>query len=159
LIPPLSARTLAGQMIRAWDFKQRKNLIVAFLDAVHPGSEDFLERLAAHAAEIAEREAVALIVFSEEPPATLLAHLPAEILVATDMSGRAARAYLGEDALAPSGQQRMGMFVADRYGELYAQWIIPAGGVLPGAGEVLSSLRQVELACEECGVSLWPVPE
>jgi hypothetical protein len=159
LIPPLTARTLAGQMIRAWDFKQKKNLVIAFLDAVHPESEDFLKRLAARAAEIAEQEALALFVFSEVPPAELLAPLPAEFVVAMDMSGRAARAYLGEDAFGPSGQQRSGVFVADRYGELYAQWIIPAGGALPGAGVVLSWLRQIELACEECGVSHWPAPE
>jgi hypothetical protein len=159
LIPPLTAKTLAGQVIRAWDFKQKKNLIIAFLGAAHPESEGFLKRLAARAAEIAEQEAVALIVFSETPPASLLAHLSSGIAVAIDMSGRAARAYLGEDAFGPSGQQRLGVFVADRYGELHAQWVVPAGGALPGAGEVLSWLRQVELACEECGVSHWPAPE
>jgi len=159
LIPPLTARTLAGEMVRAWDFKQKKNLVIAFLDAAHPGSENFLERLVARAGEIAEQEAVALIAFSQATPATLLVHLPAEIVVATDMSGRAARAFLGEDAFGSTGQQRFGVFVADRYGELYAQWIISSGGALPGAGEVLGWLRQIELACEECGVSHWPAPE
>ena len=146
-------------MICAWDFKQKRNLVIVFLDALHPKSEDFLKRLAARAAEMAEQEAVVLIVFSEVPPATLLSHLPAEFVVAMDMSGRAARAYLGKDAFGPSGQQRSGAFVADRYGELYAQWIVPAGEALPGAGEILSWLWQIELACEECGVSHWPSSE
>lgn len=159
LIPPLTARTPAGQTIRAWDFKQKKNLVILFLDATHPESEEFIERLVARAAEIAEEEAVALVVFSGNLPATLPAHLPAEIIVATDMSGRAARAYLGEDAFGVLGQQRLGAFVADRYGELYAQWVVSAGGALPGIREILSYLRQIELACEECGVSHWPAGE
>lgn len=159
LIPPLTARALAGQMVRAWDFKQKRNLVIAFLDALHPKSEDFLKRLAARAAEMAEQEAVVLIVFSQTPSATLLAQLPAEFVVTMDVNGRAARVYLGEDAFGPSGQQQSGVFVADRYGELYAQWIVPASEALPGAGEILSWLRQIELACEECGVSHWPSSE
>jgi hypothetical protein len=159
LIPPLTARTLAGQMICAWDFKQKKNLVIAFLDAAHLGSEDFLECLIARSAEMAEQEAVALIIFSGAPPVMLPALLSTEITVATDMSGRAARAFLGEDVFGASGQKGSGVFVADRYGELHAQWIVPAGGALPGAGEILSWLRQIELACEECGVSHWLAPE
>ena len=159
LIPPLTARTLAGRTVSAWDFKQKKNLVIAFLDAGHPGTKDFLARLASRAADIAEQEAVALIVFSEVPSAALLTDLHAEFFAATDVSGRAARAYLGEDVLGPSGQLRSGVFVADRYGELCAQWIVPADAALPGAGEILSWLRQIELACEECGVSHWPSPE
>jgi hypothetical protein len=161
LIPPLTARTPAGQTIRAWDFKQKKNLVVVFLDAAHPETEEFIQRLMARTAEIAEQEAIALVVFSGNPPVMLPTHLPAEIIVATDMSGRAARAYLGEDAFGVSGQQRSGAFVADRYGDLHAQWVVSAsaGGALPGIGEILSYLRQIELACEECGVSHWAVGE
>ena len=156
LIPPLTARTFTGRRVHAWDFKQKKNLVIAFLDATHPESEDFFKRLAARAAEIAEQEAVAFIVFSDSPSTALLTNLPQEFVVATDVGGRAARSYLGEDAFGPFGLQRSGVFVADRYGELYAQWIVSSGEALPGAGEVLSWLRQIELACEECGVSHWP---
>jgi hypothetical protein len=159
LIPPLSATTLAGRRISAWDFKQKKNLVIAFLDVGHPGSKDFLGRLASRASDMAEQEAVALIVFSEAPSATLLTDLPAEFVAATDISGRATWAYLGADAFGPSGQLRSGVFIADRYGELCAQWIVPASGALPGAGEILSWLGQIELTCEECGVSHWPFSE
>jgi hypothetical protein len=154
IIPPLTARTSSGQTVRAWDFKQKKNLVTAFLHAGCRRCEGFAEKLVARAAELAEREAVALVVFPE-PPAPVIGALPAQIIVAADMSGRSQRAYLGEDAFGPAGLERVGVFVADRYGELYAQWVGREEGALPGIGEILSWLSQIELACEECGVSHW----
>ncbi len=152
IIPPLTARTPTGQTMRAWDFKQKKNLVIAFLHAGCARCQDFFEKLAGHAAELAEREAVALVVFPE-PPALASASLPPQVIVAADMTGRSERAYLGEDALGPAGQERVGVFVADRYGELYAQWVAREEAGLPGVAEVLDWLGQVQVVCEECGVS------
>lgn len=151
----MTARTAAGETLRAWDYKQKKNLVIAFLHAGCPRCEHFLERLAARAAELAEREAMALVVFPE-PPALTIGSLPAQIVLGADVSGRSQRAYLGEDAFGPAGLERVGVFVADRYGELYAQWVGREEGAVPGIGEVLSWLSQIEVACEECGVSHWP---
>src|SRR5713226_4093564 len=117
--------------------------------------EVFNKPLAARAAELAEREAQALVVFAEAA-ALRVENLPAQVVVAADMSGRSQRAYLGDDAFGQAGQERLGVFVADRYGELYAQWVAREEGGLPGVGEVLEWLGQIQLACEECGVSEWP---
>jgi len=155
LIPPLTARTPAGQIVRVWDFKQKKNLVIALLDAGCSRDVNFAERLMTRASQIAEQESAALVVFSSAPPASLPAASPAEIIVATDMTGRAARAYLGEDAFGPAGQQRSGVFVADCYGELYAQWVVAGNVPLPGVDEILSWLGQIEVACEGCGVPSW----
>ncbi|HET6199256.1 MAG TPA: hypothetical protein VFD93_02870, partial [Candidatus Acidoferrales bacterium] len=65
--------------------------------------------------------------------------------------------YLGTEALGPNGQVRQGVFVADRYGELYAQWIVEKDGELPRMSAILKALEQVEVACEECQVSVWPI--
>jgi len=155
-IPPLTARTATGEILRSGDYRQKKNLVVAFLHAGCPRCESYLENLAARAAELAEREAVAVVVTAESPPAGLQERLPAPILVAADMSGRSQRAYLGQEAFGPAGQELVGVFVADRYGELYAQWVAREEDGLPGAGQVLDWLGQIQLACEECGVSHWP---
>ncbi len=152
LIPPLTARTPAGQTVRAWDFKQKKNLIIAFLHTGCRGCQGFIAKLAARAAELAERDAQALVVFAE-PAAPSGENLPAQILLATDMSGRSQRAYLGAEAFGPAGLERIGVFVADRYGELYAQWVARGDDGLPGAGEVLEWLGQIQVACEECGAA------
>jgi len=30
LIPPVTARTAEGRIVRAWDYKQKRNLVIAF---------------------------------------------------------------------------------------------------------------------------------
>ena len=47
--------------------------------------------------------------------------------------------------------------ITDRYGELYAQWVGADEAALPGMPDVLGWLGQIQVACEECGVSHWPV--
>ena len=142
-IPPLTARTPTGHVVRAWDYKPKKNVVVAFLHADCRRCEHFLLRCAESAVQLTEREAVALVIFSEVPPAALTGNLPREVVAAAEMGGHAQRDYLGKDAFGPAGQQRVGVFVADRYGELVAQWV---GGddALPGIGDALSWLSRIE---------------
>ncbi len=33
LIPPVTARTAEGRIVRTWDYKQKRNLVIAFLRA------------------------------------------------------------------------------------------------------------------------------
>ena len=79
LIPPLTLRTSQGRTIRAEDFKQKKNLVIAFLDADCTLCGDFLSRLAARAADLREKEAVALVAFLEPPLLSVAGNLPQEI--------------------------------------------------------------------------------
>jgi len=155
VIPPLTARLPTGDAIRAWDFKQKKNLVIAFLHSDCKACGSFLEQLALRALELAEAETVALAIFSKSPWSRILSPLPREILAAADTTGRSQLAYLEENVLGPAGQQRVGVFITDRYGELYAQWVGWEPESLPQADEVFVWLAQVEMACEEDGVSHW----
>ena len=155
LIPPLSVHAPDGRTIRAWDFKQKKNLVVAFLDTDCELCADFLRQLAGRAADLRERETVALAVFLAPPPAVLTDSLPKEIVAGCDMSGYGARAYLGDDAFSARGLVRRGVFVADRHGELFAQWPLVTHN-FPTLAEIFSSLDQTEMACEECSAPAWP---
>jgi hypothetical protein len=155
LIPPLSLHAPDGRTIRAWDFKQKKNLVIAFLDVDCALCADFLRQLAARAADLREKETVALAVFLAPPPAAVTDSLPKEIIAGCDMSGHGARAHLGDDAFSANGLVRRGVFVADRYGELFAQWPL-AAHKFPALAEIFDSLDQIEMACEECSTALWP---
>ena len=152
LIPPLTIRTIAGRNVQAWDYKQKKNLVIVFLHAGCASCEDFLVRLSSRAGDLKEKEAAALFVYLETPRMPVAATVSAEIVVGADMSGRSQRAYIGEDAVLGVA---LGVFVADRYGELNAQWIVGADHQFPGTAEIVSWLEHIELACEECGVSHW----
>jgi hypothetical protein len=154
LIPPLSLHTPDGITIRAWDFKQKKNLVITFLDAECALCEEFVQRLAARAGELREKEAIALIVFLVPPPRAIADSLPKEIIAGCDMPGHGARAYLGEDTFAARGLVRGGVFVADRYGELFAQWSL-AGHKFPAVEEIFTALEGIQMACEECTAPAW----
>lgn len=110
--------------------------------------------LASSAAAIREREAVALVVFLEQPSQQVTDALPAGIIVGSDVPGSAARAFLGEDAFSARGFVRGGVFVTDRYGELSAQWPIERHK-FPVITEILSALDYVEMACDACATPLW----
>ena len=154
LVPPLTIHTPDGRTVRAWDYKQKKNLVIAFLDTDCGPCEEFLRALVANAAELREKEAVALVVFLEQPARRVTDSLPPGIIVGADMPGNSARAFLGEDAFASSGFVRGGVFVADRYGELFAQWVIERHK-FPAIAEILAALDHVEMACDECSTPLW----
>ena len=153
LIPPLTMRRPDGRLVRAWDFKQKKSLVVVFLDTECDSCEGFLRGLVEHAAALRSKGAVALAAFLEAPPAKLTEGLPEGVFLGADPSGRAARAFLGNDALSGRGLLHPAAFVADRYGELAAQWVV-SEHQFPAAGEILTCLHQLEIACEECSSPL-----
>jgi len=158
MIPPVTARAADGRVVQAWDWKQKRSLLIAFLHAECRECEAFLARVVREAARLAELEATALVILPEPPAVRLSDGMPAHIVLAADVSGRSQRAYLGRDALETSRHARaasIGVFVTDRYGELAAQW---CGGheSLPGMPDALGWLHQVQIACEECGSPHWP---
>lgn len=156
-IPPLTVRSLAGKTVSAWDFKQKRNRVIALVQGNSPTTRRFVRELVAHATDWKEREAVAMIVFPEAPLPDLLGTLPAEVIAGVDTSGRSSSRYLGEGAFEPSGVMRQGVFVADRYGELYARWIIGKDGEFPTIPSIVKALDQIEIACEECHPTQWPL--
>ena len=154
LVPPLTIHTPDGRTVRAWDYKQKKNLVIAFLDTDCAPCEEFLRTFVASGGVLREKEAIALLVFLEQPARRLTDTLPPGIIVGADMPGNAARAFLGQDAFASRGFVRGGVFVTDRYGELFAQWTIERHK-FPAIADILSALDHVEMACDECSSPLW----
>lgn len=154
-IPALTLRTFDGGSVSAWDFKQKRNRMIAFLRADSPAAWNFVKQVVAHSADWKEKEAVGLIVFQEVPLTGLPGALPPEIIAGTDATGNSIVRYLGAEALGPGGLQRQGVFVADRYGELYAKWIVEKDDALPAISEILKALEQIEISCEECQPSTW----
>ncbi len=156
VVPPLTVQTPDGRTVRAWDYKQKKNLVIAFLHSDCWRCRAFVEDLARHAAQLAESEAVAMLVETAPPGLLAAARLPEQLILGAEPGGVAHRKYFGADAIGPTGEPRAGVFVADRYGELFACWAAREEHELPVAADVLDWLGQIEVACEECGLSEWP---
>jgi hypothetical protein len=129
--------------------------VVVFLDAGCALCGDFLKRLAAEAARLRASEAVVLAVFLDPPAPGFSDSHPAEIIAGSDMSGRGVRAFLGDDALSSRGLGRRGVFVADRYGELFAQWIL-RDHEFPTIEEIFTWVDHAGIACDDCATPIWP---
>jgi hypothetical protein len=145
LIPPLTVRTATGGTVRAWDYKQKKSLLIAFLHADCPLCQAFAARAASRSGEFIERDSVALLV-SLEPPRWGVEATPA-VVPASDTNGRAAQDYLGTDVFGPLGLARVGLFVTDRYGELFAQWEARDADGLPPLAEAFKWLAHTQMGC------------
>jgi hypothetical protein len=159
IIPPLTLHALDGRTVRAWDFKQKKNLVIFVLHAGCTPCEDYLRRIAADSAVWKENGAVVLVALLGSPSRAATDFLPDNVIVGLDPSGRAANAYLGRDTLAPAGDARLGVFVTDRYGELIVQWEVAASHEFPALGKLRAHLERIEMVCDECSTPLWRVDE
>lgn len=146
LIPPVTARTPGGRTIRAWDYKQKQNLVIVFLHSDCSRCTAWLGELVARAGSLSEHESVGLIVYAELPPQAAQP-VATPFVAAADSTGHSQRAFLGGDAFGPTGLDRVGVFVTDRYGELYAQWVAKDASELPPPAEILSILWQIQVAC------------
>jgi AhpC/TSA family len=151
LIPPLTLHAHDGRTVRAWDFKQKKNLVILFLHAECVPCDEFLRQVAAESAVWKRNGAVVLAALLSSPGRALADFLPENIVVGVDATGRGANAYLGRDILAPAGEGRLGVFVTDRYGELYAQWGVGPGHDFPRVEKIEAQLELIEMSCDECG--------
>jgi peroxiredoxin len=148
--------TVDGGTVRAWDFKQKKSLVIAFLDSNCAPCEEFLVQLSQRASNFASHNAVVLVSLLDPPRLGVAESLPVNVIVGFDVSGRSARAFLGDDATSARSRTSRGIFVTDRYGELAAQWPT-AGHDFPEVEAILTALRGIEIACEECFMPHWPV--
>ncbi len=157
VIPPLTVRTPNGDTIRAWDYKQKNSLLIAFLHGECPVCARFASRLVSKKVELAEAEAVALLVALDKPSWGIDSQR--EIIPGVDTAGRAAEEYLGLNAMGSRGLSRVGVFVSDRYGELFAQWEAWDADNLPPLPEIFKWLTYTQIVCEECSVPLWRMPE
>ena len=128
-----------------WDYKQKKSLLIAFLHADCPLCQAFAARLVSRSAEFAERESVALLISLEPPRWDVQA--TTQVVLASDTNGRAAQEYLGANAFGPMGLARVGLFITDRYGELYAQWEARDADGLPAIAESFKWLTHTQLGC------------
>jgi hypothetical protein len=158
LIPPLTLHLPDGRTVRAWDFKQKKNLVIAFLDTECKSCETYLHRLIEVAPAFREREAVVLIAYLEPPPLLQSPSSPPEIIAGADVSGQAVRLYLGKEALSTKGLESRGVFLTDLYGALFQEWRSP-GHVFPSPDELLAGLDQALITCDGCGTPEWTLDE
>lgn len=150
VIPDFVLPSLDGKQVSPRDFKQRANLVIAYLDLDNCGEcRHFLHGLADnyHLYRSDETEVLAVC---PQPLANLAGQagtmgLPFPVL--SDDRGLVRKVYLGGEAT----QGTWGIFVTDRYGALRAKMTGTSADALPGQNAILGWLDLIEMECPECG--------
>ncbi|HET6456911.1 MAG TPA: redoxin domain-containing protein [Armatimonadota bacterium] len=142
MIPVFELESVDGKRVNLWDYKGRKHMVLAFLPPDCPICLDFMEATADAYHQYEEEYAVFLpvIVGRREQAEALQDELHPPYPILFDQHGKVAERY---------ADRLPAIFVADKFGQLYAEWIIEPGEQLPTQREILDVLDAIELECPE----------
>ena len=146
LLPPMSLASVGGGPFDLARYRQRKHIVLCFLDARDREGVEYLTRLAGSHEDLDREGAELVAIFvGKEPEDGEMAGMSFPIVVDSDglSSARVLPAEAG-DLVLPS------VILADRYLSLYRQWW--GKEELPSPEEVINLLFFLGTRCPECGV-------
>jgi len=149
--------------IGPWDYKQHRNLVLIFFRTVDClKCKQLLREISEHYGQYQEKEAEVLAISTDEIDRLrqLTQDLALPFPLLSDSDRTATNLYLkhmeqGEDR-APF---EAAIFVADRWGAIFSATSIEKAQDLPAEAEIRDWLEFIELQCEECFPSEWPLRE
>lgn len=148
LVPSFELRSVEGETISPWDYKERKNLVLLFFDPRSTRDLGLLAEMKRRYHEIADENAEVLAIGSGpyEEMKECIASLGMPFKLLSDSDNQARQAY---------GISDTSVFITDRFGELRMYSSVP-DDIDKLMDAMVSVLDLVELECPECGVSAWP---
>jgi peroxiredoxin len=162
LIPnfSLSAANRHGQ-VGPWDYKQHRNLVLIFFRSAEcQKCKQLLREIAEHYGDYKEKEAEVLVISSDEIDCLrqLAQDLALPFPVLSDTDGRVTDLYLKHTTqfVEPAAFEDA-IFVADRWGAIFSTKRIEKDHDVPTETEIREWLEFIELQCEECFPSEWPL--
>lgn len=147
-IPPFALPDATGSVIRSWQFRGRRNLVLVFSGLPTDRSIDLLlNDVADERQTLADEETAVIVVVAGGPgdAGAVQARLGTPFPVLADADGSVHRRY-GATA---DHRPLPAVFVADRYGHLYARTLITRPAQVPAAREILDWVRFINLQCPE----------
>lgn len=148
MIPVFQLMSTEGQTVSLWDFKGRKNLVLVLL----PGEEcsecvGFLRLVKNSYSSYVVENAVCIAVVRGDIQKAQELHdqLDPPFPILYDPQGAATDRYT---------DRLPAVFIADRFGQLYAQWTIDPETDFPSQKRVLDIVELINLECPECGAPL-----
>lgn len=159
LIPSFQLQAInRDAVISPWDYKQRQSLaILLFHDLTCAACRDLLLNIAHHYSAYRHAETEVLAIATNNHPDTVPSlrqfaeqyAIPFPIL--WDQQKTLQQAYFGEVA-EPSP---VGIFICDRFCELYMQAVANDADQLPAEAEIRSWVEFVDMECPECFPPSW----
>lgn len=143
IIPFFELMSVEGRTVSIWDLRAKKNMVLVFLPAEDcPSCDDFLRStaLSYHRYETERADVLAIVRGTFEQAMSLRDRIRPPYPVLYDVTGAVTSRYTDE---LPA------VFVADKFGELYAEWIVGRGGFFPAQKEILDIVELINLECPE----------
>jgi peroxiredoxin len=150
MLPQFQLPAAGGRMIRLWDYKQRRQVVLLALHGLDCADcQKLLASFAGRYADFREQETEILALLPMAPEA--LEHWQAQLdlpfPLLADATGKTL-ARLGAwdgalQAVLPT------VLVADRYGALYSRYTAASEGDLPAPDVVLKDLEYIAIQCPE----------
>jgi peroxiredoxin len=140
VVPSFTLPDSAGRMVRRTQYRGRRHLILAFLPTGEAATQAYLQALAGAYPAIQETggEALAILRLDSQAAHERL-ELPFPLL--GDAQGAVTARFLPPEA------GRTGVFVTDRYGELYYSATTAQAPELPPPGELVAWLEAIDRQC------------
>jgi peroxiredoxin len=144
-----------------WDYKQHRNLVLMFFRSAECRKcEHLLRQIVEHYGEYKEKETEVLVVSTDEVDRLrrLAQDLALPFPLLSDSDGSVTNLYLKQSEQVQKGRAfEAAIFVADRWGAIFTCKIIENDHELPAEVEIRDWLEFIELQCEECFPSEWPM--
>jgi peroxiredoxin len=150
----LTAANRQGQ-IGPWNYKQRRNLAIVFLHSAEcQKCGELLRDMAANYGEYQRLETEALAIAPDEIDRLrrLARELALPFPILADDEGEVRDRYLKL-----AGQSEAAVVVVDRWGAIFACQVSGREHDLPAEAGIREWLEFIELQCEECFPSEWPL--
>jgi peroxiredoxin len=149
MMPDLDLTGPGGRPVRISDYRQRKNLVLLFMDGAGLGARRLLRGLAFRHEELVreDTEVMAVSLGPEgipELPEPFAGGPPFRVLA--DDEGGAHRAV---GASPRDGEEGTSLFILDRYGQIFAAYGPGGRAPIPPLGEILDWVRFIESECPE----------
>ncbi len=137
VVPFWTLPDVEGQAFNLAKRRGRAHMILLVCGPEHnPGP--FLEQLAPFISDLRTLPAQGLVVVADATTASHLATLPFTVLI--DAEHTVQHRYLSADV-------PVGLFILDRYGTLYHQWLAANVAALPSASDVVEWITAVSMQC------------
>lgn len=149
VVPDFTLPTIEGGAVSPHEYKQRANLVIAYLDLDRCGQcADLLTSFADRLNDYRDLEAQIVVVFAQsiEELKGKAGTLGLSFPVASDVDRKMARSYFGEER-----PPMAAVFITDRFGALKAQYLCESDDDLPDQNAILDWLNLIEMECPECG--------
>ena len=150
VVPGFALPSLDGKQVGPGDYKQKANLVIAYLDLDRCGAcKDFLRSLSDNY-HLYRADETEILAVCPQPVDELRGQVGAVGLpfpVLSDEKGAVRGIYFSGEP----GQPVAGVFITDRYGALRNQMISQNSGDIPAQQDILDWLDLIEMECPECG--------